>query len=279
MRLALIRPIVFSMLIQFIAFNHASGQIMSDPNRKSTPEFVRFFQTRFHDWYTKEVFSFESKFPKKDQDLIQRFLKVNSTFGHQSPTGFYRSFGYSVTFQDGVEARHTINLMNFENSPELQSSIRDVAAQYGADFKKLGIQSQTLGVRLADTAPKFTLLVLEPAIEKTTLKEIPGDLIKGLTGEVFAQYEFDAKKLSGVSIYRVNVETDEKCPPAIGVSQIDAMFRTNQKPMHFWNLRGFESRAVGGKGEQYVKKVRRGMNLQPGLVRWSSLKDFEIFYP
>ena len=276
MRLALIRSIVFSMLLQFIAFHHASGQIMSDPNRKSTPEFVRFFQGRFHNWYEKEVFSFESKLPQKDQDLIQRFLKVNSTFGYQSSTGFYRSFGYSVSFRDGVEARHT---MNFENSPELLLSIRDVATQYGADFSKLGIQSQILGVQLADALPKFTLLVLEPAIEKTTLKQIPADLVKQFTGEALVQYEFDAKKLAGVSIYRVNVKTDERCPPAVSTSQIDAMLRPNQKTRHFWNLRGFEGRAVGGKGEQFVKKVRRGMNLQPGLVRWSSLKDFEIFYP
>ncbi len=245
------------------------GQFMSEPGRVTTPEFVKFFHQRLHDWHSANVYKFA------DDVSLREFVRLNTSFGLTTPIGFYRSFGYGAVVNATTTKEHFVSLVNLSENSDIEKTIRNLANKFGVEYDKKFVGVKSVGVILYSAPNKISLQVYLPDLKVATHQLVEKNKLQGSGVLIF---DYENKKLVRTRVLQPTKGTEASCGPAVDRGQADRILSDNSEQI-LWHVARAQGKAVGGKAEEYVEKFRTGMNLQPGLISCLPERNYEFVYP
>lgn len=248
----------------------AHANFASDPTRKETPSFTRFFLKRFDKWFSANVADPRKGLGAKEVAFIDAFLKSAPAFGIKTENGFLRTVHYGVTIEGNVVKPGPFRFILAESQSALKPQILEIVKS-----KKISVAPETvIGIGFTGGSDE-----LEVILKDDTLTFVPESMRKSITAKpVWVRQLHRAGKLVSSEVLEIDVDSKGPCPSSMSYAQIDRVTDEDGKTTLSCHTSQFEDQALAPAARNVGVKVRRGLNITPGAIEVSGTR-VRLFYP
>ncbi|MES2964090.1 MAG: hypothetical protein V4760_09390 [Bdellovibrionota bacterium] len=252
----------------------SEANFASDPTRKETKEFTRFFLKRFDTWFTKNAFDFRKSLSPLERAFVDEFLKTAPTFGTKSKEGFLRTIQLGGTIDSEKLEPGPFRFILSPEQSALKPKILELAKARSIRLEA-GELEKLVGIGFVSHTDAMELI-----FEDGSRSLVPESISKKLTEKVvWVTKSYRAGKPISTEALELDVDSDKGCPGITSHSQIDRVTDEGGNQRIICHVSMFEDQAFSPTGRTFGIKVRKGLNLMPGAVDFTSMKRYTFFYP
>lgn len=264
----LLASALFTTMPSYVRANFAS-----DPTRKDTPSFTRFFLKRFDKWFVANVGDPRKGLDKKEIEFVEEYLRTLDTFGAKKGESFSRNLSYGIVVDGDMVTPGPFRFVLSETQSSLKSKLTRIALAKGLSPDNL-TDADFVGIGFTGKKDEIEII-----FKDETGALVPETMKKSLTTRPLRVIRlFRGGKLASTEVLGMNVSSDGPCVGSRAFSQVDRVVYEGGETVVSCHVTLLEDRALLPAARSIAVKIRRGVNLFPGVLEVSG-KRVRLFYP